>query len=219
MDSKRYEIKEVFDMLGEENLRGEYGVFQKGNRASIEVDGFQVYKRSLRYQTFYNKGLKCVCCGKEGTHFKLDYDRDTDPQTTSRRHFNLYAEDGTLMTKDHIKPKKWGGLDSLDNMQTMCQVCNETKGSIYNVPVYGIIATRTDNPEKIKHFLNEEKAAWELINSNNFLNKNRPGIIARKAIAITLNLLKVIDSGNPYFGYTWTRGYFTVEGKSYEEKT
>lgn len=216
--TKTYSISEVFEMIGQEDLKGEPGIFKKGNHTSINVDGYDVYRRSLRYQTFYNKGLKCVFCGKEGTHFRLDCDRNSDPQKTSRRHFNLYADDGTLMTKDHIKPKKWGGEDSLDNMQTMCQTCNESKGSIYEEPVYGIIAIRKDNPEKRKYFLSEEKAAYDMINNNSFLNnKLRPGILARKVINIVLNLHEAIEYEGTYFGYTWSRGYFNVEGKSFEE--
>ena len=104
----RYTIDEVFSMLGEENLLIEE---VKGCRESIEVEGFQVYRRSMRYATFYQKGCKCVKCGKEGTYFQLDADRE-GASADSRRHFNLYAEDGTLMTKDHILPKKWGRLRS-----------------------------------------------------------------------------------------------------------
>lgn len=33
------------------------------------------------------------------------------------------------MTKDHITPKSKGGLDKIENMQTMCIVCNQEKGN------------------------------------------------------------------------------------------
>lgn len=118
----RYTIEEVFSLLGEEALSiTEIGY--KRDRVSIEVEGFKVYTKSLRYATFYQKGCKCTKCGREGAYFKLDRgDSDT------RRHFNLYAADGTLITKDHIMPKKHGGKDTVDNMQTMCVVCNRAKG-------------------------------------------------------------------------------------------
>ena len=120
----KYAIEEVFDLLGKEALSiSEVGYRQ--DRPSIEVEGFQVYTKSLRYATFYQKGCKCAACGKEGKYFQLDRG-----DSNTRRHFNLYAADGTLITKDHIIPKKHGGKDTVDNMQTMCVVCNRAKGCV-----------------------------------------------------------------------------------------
>jgi 5-methylcytosine-specific restriction endonuclease McrA len=116
-----YTINEVFDMLGEESLNIQE--LNKKARRSIEVDGYLVYTSSLRYATFYQKGCRCACCGKEGSYFQLD-----SGDSPVRKHFNLYAADGTLMTKDHIMPKKHGGKDTIANMQTMCVICNSKKG-------------------------------------------------------------------------------------------
>lgn len=120
----RYAVDEVFNMLGEEALNiNEEG--SRKNRKSIEVEGFQVYTESLRYATFYQKGCECAACGKVGTYFELD-----PGDNPSRRHFNLYAEDGTLMTKDHIVPTSRGGrYNAVDNLQTMCVKCNRAKGA------------------------------------------------------------------------------------------
>lgn len=119
---KKYAIEEVFDLLGREVLTISEVGFRR-DRQSIEVEGYKVYTKSLRYATFYQKGCRCVSCGKEGSYFLLDEGDQPD-----RRHFNLYAADGTLITKDHILPKKHGGKDTVDNMQTMCVVCNRAKG-------------------------------------------------------------------------------------------
>lgn len=62
IEEKKYGIQEVFDMLGEENLNS--NEVHRQNRSNIIVDGFNVYSKSLRYMTFYQKGLKCACCGK-----------------------------------------------------------------------------------------------------------------------------------------------------------
>lgn len=117
----RYSVTDVFNMLGKDALMVEH--VERSARDSIEVEGYKVYRQSLRYATFYQKGCTCVACGKVGTYFELD-PGDND----SRRHFNLYASDGTLMTKDHVVPKKHGGKNTINNMQTMCVVCNCTKG-------------------------------------------------------------------------------------------
>jgi hypothetical protein len=98
IEDKRYEIDEVFRMIGEEYLSLDT---DKGKKNSdIVVDGFRVHPISLRYMTFYQKGTACAYCGKVGTHFKLCGDPDSQ-----RRHFNLFADDGSLITKDHIVPK------------------------------------------------------------------------------------------------------------------
>ena len=80
---------------------------------------------SLRYQTF-RQSLSCVVCGIEGSVMVLERDigKDCTP------HFNLYAVNGNdmvLMTKDHVRPRAKGGKDHIDNMQTMCSVCNGLK--------------------------------------------------------------------------------------------
>ena len=60
----KYSVNEVFEMLGTEAL----SISElKGARESIDVDGFKVYRKSMRYATFYQKGCKCVNIGKEGS--------------------------------------------------------------------------------------------------------------------------------------------------------
>ena len=210
----RYSVNQVFEMLGPEALN--ISEVSKSSRESIEVEGFQVYRRSMRYATFYQKGCKCVKCGKEGTYFQLDADREGG-NIENRRHFNLYAEDGTLMTKDHILPKKWGGKDTIDNFQTMCKDCNEAKGSQYEVEIDGIVAVKEDNPEKIKQFIDIESAIYAMCNSRHVLSQGgKPGTIAKKSIHIAVTLLDALDKDFPVYGYYWKHAKFKVEGKPYE---
>lgn len=93
-----------------------------------EFDGDMIYMDSQNYELFKKKGVKCVCCGIEGRFFAKEKNKGA-----KRYHFNLYAIDKkgreVLMTKDHITPKALGGLDILENYQTMCKICNEQKGS------------------------------------------------------------------------------------------
>lgn len=104
-------------------------LFYKDKRyAKVELDGDIIKGNSQRYQTFFTKGTKCVCCGIEGKYFakeKVSCDKSY--------HLNLYAIDENgkevLMTKDHILPKSKGGQDHVDNYQPMCVRCNKAKGN------------------------------------------------------------------------------------------
>ena len=104
-------------------------LFEKDKRnAKVELDGDIIKGNSQRYQTFFKKGTKCICCGIEGKYFakeKVSCDKSY--------HLNLYAIDENnkevLMTKDHILPKSKGGQNNIDNYQTMCIRCNEAKGN------------------------------------------------------------------------------------------
>ena len=208
-ETKRYEINEVFNLIGEEALATlHYSKGQKNSENTIEVDGCKVYTHSLRYMTFYQKGCKCVVCGKEGTHFTLDESAGDDKD---RRHFNLRADDGTLMTRDHILPKSKGGRDHITNMQTMCTDCNRAKGNTYDgetpEQVRNIIAVNVDNPEKVMTLQNENVAIFQLLNrakvTQAVTNKNKLGNKLRKTIEVTMTFLNCLNSEVPYHNYLW----------------
>lgn len=87
---------------------------------------YEVKVTSLRLTLFKEKGLVCVSCGLEGQYFYLEKNKEWE-----RPHFNLYGMNKQgkeiLFTKDHIYPKSKGGPNSLENLQTMCSVCNSRK--------------------------------------------------------------------------------------------
>lgn len=197
IEEKKYSVQEVFDMIGEENLNG--NAVNRQCRSNIVVDEFDVYSKSLRYMTFYQNGLKCVCCGKEGTHFKLCGEKGTN-----RRHFNLYADDGTLMTKDHIVPTSKGGPDHIDNMQTMCTDCNKEKGDMSDVKKEYIVGRK--NGKEIL-FGTIEKAAYAMATKSGkaISKETSQGDAVRAGINSALKLLAAIDNGFKYNGYIWTR--------------
>ena len=104
----------------------------KGNRKTYTVDGksYVVNMFSARLRLF-TRDRTCCKCGVEGRFFALERSKTENPNRGY--HFNLYGvdKDGNevLMTKDHVVPKSKGGCDAIDNMQTMCKVCNELKGN------------------------------------------------------------------------------------------
>ena len=208
--SRKYSVDEVFDMLGRDVL-GQTGNLIKSE--SVEVDGYLVYKDSWRYRTFYQKGLKCSCCNRVGTYFKLN----TDSKSLERAHFNLFAEDGTLMTKDHIVPKSKGGPDCIDNFQTMCKECNEKKKDtmpevIPDVPIdtrrKEIRATSFKNNKNTIEFFDVEDAVRYLLGEKIKIYNNKkitPKKSASAATRTTLKLLASLNGTEPYCGYNWER--------------
>ena len=223
MEEKRYGIQEVFDMLGEEDLKVQR--VKHGTRGSIEVDGYLVKQQSLRYATFYQKGTTCVCCGKQGTHFKLDVERGVDPESTKRRHFNLYAEDGTLMTKDHIRPKSLGGEDCVENLQTMCKTCNELKRSTpqEDLELEVVVATEIQSGKET-YYRSIEDAAYKLCMVIRGLNVNLPKNhkknkqhFVRKAVQATIDLMNAINNKSVLCNRLWTVEKRVFSGQSLEE--
>lgn len=70
---------------------------------------------------------KCAAngCSRVGSKFLVSIYYD------GSIHVDLYSDDNTLMTIDHIIPKSKGGANSIDNYQMMCQPHNNDKGNIY----------------------------------------------------------------------------------------
>ena len=97
------------------------------NKVRVEINGEVVNLSSLRLLCFKEKGLECITCGIKGSFLALE----RGPKD-SFYHLNLYAVDSDgdeiLMTKDHRIPKCKDGPDHIDNMQTMCTICNGEKG-------------------------------------------------------------------------------------------
>lgn len=201
--TKKYSIEEVFQMIGEEHLNRQSD-YEK-NKYDIQVDGFNVHPISLRYMTFYQKGTKCVCCGKDGAYFQLDADRN-GANAESRRHFNLYAEDGTLITKDHIIPKSKGGADKVSNMQTMCYPCNKEKGA--NCTGYEkeyIVALRPNGKETCYRTI--EKAAYHTALTECGLQAKKVSKVEaiKGAITCVLRIQAAIENKTTYANCMWKK--------------
>lgn len=196
IESRSYSLDEVFDMIGEENLLCTDD--RQKRKKNIVVDGFNVYPISLRYMLFYQKGTKCVRCGKLGTHFKLCGDPNTN-----RRHFNLYADDGTLLTKDHIVPKSKGGKDCLENLQTMCEDCNAAKGNQCDDVKRSYVIATNIRSGKSCCFRDIKNAAYHIL-LNNIRPKDNKNDIIHASITAVLSIQKALESGEQYCGFYWT---------------
>lgn len=196
---KTFSIEEVEKMIKEDVLSTKCQHGDKNYDHSIVVDGYDVYTTSLRYKTFIEKGYKCVCCGRTGAYYVLEKSHGSNLR---RAHFNLYSDDGVLMTKDHILPKSKGGADRIENMQTMCTICNVNKGN--SVPD-GYVPLPIQRKHKVdrkcyfwcgsKKFSSLEKAALGIVGGN----KNR----VAKAKA---KIRDSVENGTPYFGEIWKYG-------------
>lgn len=197
---ERYSLEEVWNLIGEEKLNKQTCPTGGRNREDIEVDGFIVRSLSLRYMTFYQKGTKCVCCGKEGTHFKLTGEGE-------RKHFNLYAEDGTLFTKDHIFPKSRGGVDCVSNLQTMCVDCNKAKGNRLEGQQLCIVATNLHSGKE-KIYTSIDYAVADII--TRYPNKKLSHIV-KNTIDTYKKINLAIDEGVEWDNKTWR-----MEWRSFE---
>lgn len=78
-----------------------------------------------RLSVFSHKGMKCANpdCDRVGKHLI----KTVAGKKQLSVHIDVYTEDFTLMTVDHIQPRSKGGSDELANKQPMCTYCNGAK--------------------------------------------------------------------------------------------
>ena len=123
----------------------------KEKRARIQrPSGIWVGVSSLRMKTFAraglsSKGMKCVCCGLEGTFFAVEQSPGQDAW-----HLNLYGlRDGeeVLFTHDHKIARALGGADNLSNAQLMCSPCNGQKSKAEGKEVLRLRKLKEKNAE------------------------------------------------------------------------
>lgn len=96
---------------------------------------FYIKASSLRLECLVRNNT-CVKCGREGALWLLQAhhcwtDDDGNIHLRETPHLNLYAVNDNdtlvLMTRDHIIPRSKRGADILENLQTLCTICNAEK--------------------------------------------------------------------------------------------
>lgn len=112
-------------------------------------DGFEVLKNDRRQMLWKGRrvsppagkllyealraageGLKCWKCGLEANCFIVNKNRND--QANPHPVMDLYARTATaytLMTRDHIIPKSFGGSNDVDNLRVGCAPCNHGRGN------------------------------------------------------------------------------------------
>jgi hypothetical protein len=98
-----------------------------GRKCKTKIEDKFLNISTTRLRTFKEKGCDCAICGLKGTYFAIE--RHLDQKTY---HLNLYGINETgeeiMLTSDHIISKAHGGdKNSINNRQTLCQICNEKK--------------------------------------------------------------------------------------------
>lgn len=199
---KVYSIEEVEAIVKDSVINSSCEKGTKKDGGTVELDGYEVYRRSLRYKTFIEKGYKCVCCGRVGSYYALEKSKGSNAM---RAHFNLYSDDDVLMTKDHIFPKSKGGRDCIENMQTMCSICNCSKGNY--VPEDYV----PDEVQLAKKYPDNREYFW--CGDCRFATLKKAAIWAiggktsqQKVAMAKGRIRKSVREGEPYHGSVWRYG-------------
>ncbi len=133
------------------------------SRETRNVDGIKVSAPSgailYRYCNETNQRMVCFNCGVEADRWIVRHqhnDRNKPPV------LELFAYNKkkilVMMTRDHIIPKSWGGLDLVENLRCACEPCNRDRKNILSKEDKQFMA---DNPHLYnyktpKEYINEK---------------------------------------------------------------
>tara|TARA_Y100000310_G_C20699447_1_gene828345 strand:+ start:2969 stop:3922 length:954 start_codon:yes stop_codon:yes gene_type:complete len=124
---KKYEIEHIFSLIGTQDYLKER-IFYEPTKQTFN---FRVNLGRKKLGIF-KRNHYCVKCRLEGNVIRLVSQHDQPPMETAS--LQLFHEDDktgrqVLMTLDHVIPVAQGGLNNADNLQTMCEDCNNKKGA------------------------------------------------------------------------------------------
>jgi len=127
----------------------------ENNKEKIQFDNVEIKTHSIRIKTFMKNTSKvCVNCGRVGTHYRLQSNKNS----VENPHLGLWSDDGIQFTKDHIIPKSKGGTNELDNLQIMCEVCNNAKKDNINTKKKNSLSMIFDKHISTYRFMKELEA-------------------------------------------------------------
>ena len=180
---------EEFEKLFAKANREWDGIGSKKTGGKISIQGKSIYLYSQRYKLFAEQGYTCTHCGKKGTYFSID-----ESANGKMYHLNLRAEDGSLITKDHIIPVCAGGKSELSNYQVFCEECNKAKGDSI--------------PEGITPpgFYTEDNQFYPSIASvlYNFSSIYDKKVKKGTLLAVAEKFIKAVINKEEYWGHHWT---------------
>lgn len=121
-------MAQQYDRHGKVDLAEVLEYLRNPRVTRIELQGAMVRVAGTRLMTF-TRGLTCSSCGLEATHFAIERDKISPPNTGW--HLNLYGElngEEVLFTHDHTLARALGGSHhDPKNITTMCLPCNAEK--------------------------------------------------------------------------------------------
>lgn len=85
-------------------------------------------QQQLRYAVFLRDGFKCRYCHAEAIRLTEDFNGAGEVLVDRKSKTSKWGHHATLHM-DHIIPMSSGGSWHPDNMQTLCSVCNCSKGN------------------------------------------------------------------------------------------
>lgn len=98
-------------------------------------DGIVCVKGNTTRLKLLKNNPECIICNRVGTVWFLQKQKSHKNTWDNCLHLGLYwigKSSAIQMTKDHKIPSSKGGSDSLNNMQTFCEACNQEKGNSLN---------------------------------------------------------------------------------------
>ena len=105
------------------------------------------------------------------------------------------------MTKDHIYPKRHGGKDTIENMQTMCAICNSEKGS--KIPEdCSLDLTKLKKVDNREYFWCGDKKYISLHKAASAIAHGNHNIIPK----IKKRIRDSVKNGTLYCGVVWRYG-------------